>query len=107
MGHWRKRGASHPGALVGESPPRGMTWGAGIKEKKQRHEKLKLLRVRMDLSKVQVEKESPPMGPSFFVPKRKQASKEKFLTPIGNCRVVVNLMSHHAGEKIRGCRCKV
>lgn len=71
---------------------------SGMKQEKLWHEKLKLLRVGMDFNKVQVEKEGPSMGPSFFAPKRKQASKEKVLTPIGNCCVAVNLMSHDAGE---------
>lgn len=61
----------------------------------------------MDFNKIQAEKEGPPTGPSFFAPTRNQASKEKVLTPIGNCRVVVNFMSHDAGEKVRGCWCEV
>ena len=36
-----------------------------------------------------------------------QASREERLTPIGNCCVAVNLVSHDTGEKVRGCRCEV
>lgn len=88
-------------------PPGGITWASGVKREEPRHEKLRLLRVRMDLNKIQVEKEGPPMGPSFFAPQRNQASRRKFLTPKGNCGVAVNLMSYHAGVKVRGYWCEV
>lgn len=83
-------------------------WVSGMTKEKPRHRRLRLAQSENELNKVQVEaQEGVPMGLPPFVPKMNQASKEKGLTPIGNCCMAVNFMSHDAGENVRGYWCEI
>ena len=53
-------------------------------------------------------KRSPPVGLFCRAPPQEtNFPGKKGLTPVRDCYVAVELMSHDAGEKVRGCRCEV
>ena len=100
LGHWRKRGADQPRDLVGDDvavydradPETGNTELGAEREWPEQG---------------QVEKQALPWVHLSSAPQRNPASREKGLTPKSDCCVAIDLMSHDAREKIRGCWCDV
>ena len=80
----------------------GMTWlsTTGQTPKLRR---LRPVQSRNGLNKGQVEKEALPWVCPSSAPQRNQASRDKGLTPKSDCCEAIDLMSHDAREKIRGC----